>query len=260
MQHPVFVPHGAPDLPLSDIPAAQFLRDFFTHRTRPAGIVMISAHWQSATLQLTTAPQLDTIYDFGGFGTELHQLRYPAQTTPWLIQTTKQALSSNAIEVDENPTRGLDHGAWVPLLLMLPEAKIPVVQLSLPRRASPQELFEIGQSLSALAAQDILVIGSGATTHNLRSLMPEGSPTPQWATGFEAWLDQCLRNKDWAELFQFHSTNLGHISHPTTEHLLPLMVIAGLSAALPNGSLQKQHASFSYGSIGMAAWEVQSAT
>ncbi len=259
MQPAFFLPHGAPDLALSDIPAAHFLRELFTDHIMPRGIVIISAHWETSGLQLTTAPKLDTIHDFGGFGRALHALQYPAHSAPWLIDATKAALNFDGFEVKDEPRRGLDHGAWIPLRLSLPDGEIPVVQLSLPWRTSPNDLFQVGRALAALAEQDILVIGSGATVHNLHKIAQEGTPAPKWAVDFDDWLEAVLTAKDWAALYQFNASDAGRISHPTPEHLLPLMVITGICDARPGTFMKNLHRTYSYGSIGMAAWEVSDA-
>ena len=208
---------------------------------------------------MTTGAALDAIHDFGGFGRALHALRYPATNTPSLIATVREALEADGLTVKDDARRGLDHGAWIPLRLMLPEAEVPVTQLSLPVAASSQDLLRIGQALASLAAQDILVIGSGATVHNLRQIAPEGTPPPQWATEFDDWVEQVFAQKDWSSLGAFQATDLGHMSHPTPEHFQPLMIIAGICSAYPSGTMRKLHRSYSYGSIGMAAWEVQNA-
>jgi len=259
MQPALFLPHGAPDLALSDIPASRFLRDLFNDRPSPRGIVIISAHWETSNLQMTTSPQLSTVHDFGGFGGALHALRYPADSAPWLVELTQNALSAAGFAVGENATRGLDHGAWIPLMLAFPAADIPVVQLSLPRR-SPRDLFAIGRALAILSSQNVLVIGSGATVHNLRHIAPEGHAAPEWATGFDDWLSAVLETQDWNALIDFHATEFGRVAHPTMEHLLPLIIIAGLCDARSDATMRCLHRSYSYGSIGMAAWEVAYAT
>lgn len=259
MQPALFLPHGAPDLALSSIPAAQFLRDLFKDRPTPMGIVIISAHWETVDLHLTTAPQLTTIHDFGGFGSALHALRYPVKSAPWLIDATKAALSEGGFQIKDDPRRGLDHGAWIPLRLSLPEADIPVVQISLPRRRSPQDLFLIGRALATLAAQNILVIGSGATVHNLRQIAPQGTAAPKWAVEFDDWLETTLDAQDWPSLCRFHALKIGRFAHPSPEHLLPLILIAGICDARTGGVMRNLHRSYSYGSIGMAAWEASDA-
>ncbi|GLQ34248.1 dioxygenase [Amylibacter marinus] len=260
MQSALFLPHGAPDLALSDIPGTWFLRGLFKNRPIPKGIVIISAHWETSDLTLTTAPKLDTIHDFGGFSSALNRLQYPAKTAPWLIDATKSALSKGTFAVRDDPRRGLDHGAWIPLMLSRPSADIPVVQLSLPTGHSPQDLFLIGRALATLAVQDILVIGSGATVHNLYKLAPEGTPAPQFAMDFDDWLERVFLARDWSSLFHFHSLESGRFSHPTSEHLLPLILVAGICDARPGLEMRNLHRSYSYGSIGMAAWEVSDAS
>lgn len=259
MQPAVFLPHGAPDLALSDIPASRFLRDYFNDRPKPKGIVIVSAHWEATSLQLTTGSELETIHDFGGFGPALHALRYPAKSAPWLIEATKVTLRDAGIAVQENRRRGLDHGAWIPLKLTLPKAEIPIVQLSIPFGSSVEDMFRIGQTLSDLGRQDIQVIGSGATVHNLRFIAPEGSATPNWAAGFDDWLEQVFAAKDWQELFQFRSSEFGRAAHPSIEHFLPLAMVAGACAAQEDTVMRNLHRTYSYGSIGMAAWDVHNA-
>lgn len=261
MQPTLFLPHGAPDLALADIPAAAFLRGAFQTLERPKGIVIISAHWETAGTEITTAPALPTIYDFGGFSDALYALKYSAKTAPWLIDAVIDSLRGNGFPVTSNPARGLDHGAWIPLRLALPEADIPVVQLSLSRAHTPQMHFAFGQALSSLSAQDILVIGSGALVHNLREIRPEGTPPPAWAIAFDAWVDAALICQDWPALFAFNQSAPGRQSHPSPEHFLPLLVAVG-AAAGHSGHLhmRKIHNSYSYGSIGMSAWEFSHGT
>lgn len=260
MQPALFLPHGAPDLALDDIPAALFLQGLFHGRPTPKGIVIISAHWETSDLELTTAPKLETIHDFGGFDPALYTLRYPAKSAPWLIEATMAALRDGGFNVTGHPRRGLDHGAWIPLRLSRPTADVPVVQLSLPRRRTPKELLEIGRALATLAAQDILVIGSGATVHNLRHIAPHGTAVPKWATDFDDWLEAVLADQDWPALLGFGALEIGRKSHPTPEHLLALIIISGICDARPKGAMHRLHRTYSYGSIGMSAWEVKDAT
>lgn len=252
----LFLPHGAPDLALADIPAADFLRSAFQNLDRPKGIVIISAHWETAETEITAAPELPTIYDFGGFSSALYSLKYPAKTAVWLIDSISDRLQEQGFPVTQNSSRGLDHGAWIPLRLALPEADVPVVQLSLSHAHTPQMHFALGQALSSLSEQNILVIGSGALVHNLRQIRLEGTPPPVWAVEFDNWVDEALVRQDWDALFTFDQSPLGRKSHPTPEHFLPLLVAAGSGAGY-TGKLhvRKQHSSYSYSSISMSAWE-----
>lgn len=256
MQPTLFLPHGAPDLALARIPAADFLKNAFQEIKRPSAIIIISAHWETTEIEITTASVLPTIYDFAGFSKELYTLKYPAHTAPWLISAISECLQDKGISVIHNANRGLDHGAWIPLRLAAPKGDIPVVQISLPRAYTPQMHFSLGQALSKLSEQNILVIGSGALVHNLYQIRREGTRAPQWALEFDQWVDQAISRQDWDALFNFDQTSIGRKAHPTPEHFLPLFVAAGAGAGY-GGRLHssKQHSSFSYGSISMSAWK-----
>jgi len=251
----LFLPHGAPDLPLANIPAANFLRGLGASLPRPDGIIIVSAHWETSGLQFTTVKILQTIYDFGGFAPELYQLKYPAETSAELITSVEQSLQNEGYTLQKNHNRGLDHGAWVPLLLAYPAADIPVVQLSLDTGMDPKELFDLGRALAPLRRHNILIIGSGATVHNLRHINPEGSAPPGWATGFDGWLNRALTLGNWDELLEFNRTAHAEMAHPTPEHLLPLFVAAGAGSSNQQNRANEIHRSYSYGSIGMSAWE-----
>ncbi|MGJ8527918.1 DODA-type extradiol aromatic ring-opening family dioxygenase [Maritalea sp.] len=255
MQPALFLPHGAPDLAIADIPAAVFLRSVLNDAKRPDGIVIISAHWETAGLEMTSAPTLSTIRDFGGFSQDLYAISYPAKTNTWLIETVEANLRNNGISVTKNTSRGLDHGAWIPLRLAVPAADIPVVQISLPRRSQPAGYFEFGRTLSALSAQNILVIGSGASVHNLQRISPESTSPPKWAEEFDDWVERTLAARDWSTLFEFAHTQNGRMCHPAPEHFLPLLMAAGAGMGQNGtGQAQRLHRSCSYGSIGMSAW------
>lgn len=260
-QPPLFVSHGAPDLVLADIPAARFLRTLFKERPHPEGIVIVSAHWQSRELAVTTSSKLGTIYDFSRFARDLYEISYPAKSSAWLGAKIKDQIKGADLTLREDQRRGLDHGAWAPLCLMFPDASIPIVQLSLKRGMSAVELFELGQQFSPLADENILIMGSGASVHNLWSLGREGSKAPQWAEGFEAWTNKVLNNRDWRALCRFNEAEFWAQAHPTPEHFLPLIFSAGAGQLQSKGVIARRlHHSFSYGSIGMSSWEFAHAT
>ena len=142
--------------------------------------MVISAHWVTHGLRLTTVGPLEMIYDFQGFPSELYQISYPAEGSRSLIDLVTNCLAEQGQLAAEDPRRGLDHGAWVPLHLMYPEADIPVLQLSLDGTISGTGHLAVGRTLATLRQHNILVLGSGGSVHNLRAMMPEGSPTPDW--------------------------------------------------------------------------------
>lgn len=248
----LFLPHGAPDLPLSGHTAAHFLQNLCKDLPRPKAIVIISAHWETFGVHMTTAEKLETIYDFNGFSPDLYRLKYNARTSIDLIKKIHNILDNAHIETVANRRRGLDHGAWVPLLLAFPKADIPIVQLSLDRKMNAHELFKFGQILGELRKDDILIIGSGATVHNLNFLAPERTPISHWAASFSDWLDKVIEEKDWLSLTNYSNAPHFKQAHPSPEHFLPLIIAAGAGL---NDSAQKIHSSFSYGSIGMSAWK-----
>lgn len=247
----LFLPHGAPDLPISDHAASRFLQTLSQNLPTPKGIVIISAHWETYGVQITTSPELETIYDFGGFSPALYDLKYNAKTSPELIQQVTDLLDKANVEVKPNNRRGLDHGAWIPLLLAFPNADIPIVQLSLDRRMNAKDLFKFGQTLGKLREDGILIIGSGASVHNLGNIALEGSPVAKWALSFNKWLDDKIENKKWSELLKFSTAPHYRQAHPSPEHFLPLLVAAGAGNDEPTAKI---HSSFSYGSISMNAW------
>ncbi|WP_299376364.1 class III extradiol ring-cleavage dioxygenase [uncultured Kiloniella sp.] len=252
-QPSLFLPHGAPDLPLSTHPATTFLKGLASHLKRPDAILIISAHWETKGLHITTGETLETIHDFAGFSSELYHLKYPAKSSPALIKLLREHLKNAGYEPNENKQRGLDHGAWIPLLLAFPEADIPVVQLSLDRRLSTNDLYQLGLDLSTIRNHNILIIGSGAITHNLRALAPEHTPPPDWAVEFSDWVQNTLHNSEWTALCNYMTaTSNGRVAHPTPEHFLPLLIAAGSGGE--NTVAHRLHNSFSYGSISMDAW------
>ena len=201
-------------------------------------------YWQSSRPAITAPGPLETDHDFMGFPPALYQLRYPAEATEALVAAVEACLPVSP----ERVARGLDHGAWMPLLMAWPDAEVPVVQLALDRRASPAQLYHIGQALQDLRAQGILVIGSGGTVHNLGALLPEGSPTPGWAREFDDWLAQVLEAGDMDRLMDFRrAAPHSAMAHPTDEHFRPIFLAAGAGDA----DAHTLHATFSYGSIGM---------
>lgn len=250
---PFFVSHGAPNLAIADIPAARFLKHFFVDRPLPEGILVVSAHWETQGLAITSGSQLNTIHDFRGFDQALYQIHYPARTADWLIDSVTAQLTATGHEVTDEPHRGLDHGAWVPLRLMLPNAQIPVVQLSLDRSRLPSELFALGKALSPLSEKNILILGSGALVHNLSRLGPEGSPVPEWASQFDQWVTNTLASQRWSDLCRFTELPISALAHPTPEHFLPLIFAAG--AAAESGVARRLHHSYCAGSLSMSAWE-----
>ena len=170
----LFLPHGAPDLILTDHPAKRFLAGLSKRLPAPRAILIISAHWEARRPSLTTAHRPKTVHDFSGWPRELSRLSYPAATDEALIDTTDRLLGESGIDCDRDHRRGFDHGAWMPLKIAFPAATIPVVQISLQRRGTATDHLAIGAALAPLRQDGVLIIGSGSVTHNLSELGPEG--------------------------------------------------------------------------------------
>ena len=250
----LFVSHGAPTLPLDPGPTAPFLRDLGARLGRPRGIVCASAHWDTRSPRVTGATTPDTLHDFGGFPEELYALRYPAPGDAALAQRVVELLGASGRPAAVDPKRGLDHGAWVPLMLVFPGADVPVVQLSIQSHFDARHHLEIGRALAPLRAEGILILGSGGAVHNLGTFgqLPLDGATPPWARAFDEWLRAAVeegRVDDllaWTERAPDPARN-----HPTTDHFMPLFVPLGASGR-PG---RRVHAAFTYGTFSMAAFE-----
>ena len=252
----LFVSHGSPMLAVEDGPARRFLMEWPKRIARPQAILVVSAHWQSGggpELSLTAQPM--TIHDFGGFPRELFEIQYPAPGAPAVAEQAAHLLRDAGYTVKQNATRGLDHGAWVPLSLMYPHADVPVFQVSLIHGAGPAEHYRLGAALQALRAQGVLIIGSGALTHNLYEFRGQGpnDPEPQWVTDFAGWVAETLAAGRVDELLDYRRrAPYAERNHPTEEHLLPLFVALG--AAGDSTVVERVHRSNTYGILAMDAY------
>ncbi len=252
----LFVSHGSPMLALQDSPARRFLQGLGESLPRPRAIVVVSAHWETANgPAVSLAPQPETIHDFGGFPRALFEMRYPAPGAPEAAERAATLLEAAGIPVGRSTQRGLDHGAWVPLRLMYPDADIPVAQLSVVRGASPAVHERIGRALAALREEGALVLASGSLTHNLYEFRGQhlDAPVPHWVAEFEAWMKARLENDDRAVLLDYRrAAPFAAENHPTDEHLLPLFVAMG--AAGPGARARQIHASVEHGILAMDAY------
>ena len=252
----LFLSHGSPMLALQDSPARRFLQGLGKTLPRPQAILAVSAHWETrGGPAVSLAEQPETIHDFGGFPRALFEMQYPAPGAPAAATRAAALLSEHGIAAGRSAQRGLDHGAWVPLTLMYPEADIPVAQLSVVHGASPAEHERIGRALAALRSEGVLVVGSGSLTHNLYEYRGQGidAPVPQWVSEFEAWMKARLEGSERAALLDYRrAAPFAAQNHPTEEHLLPLYVAMG--AAGPDARATQLHASFEHGVLAMDAY------
>jgi len=223
----IYIGHGAPPLVDDELLVTQ-LAAWAKALPRPSAILIVSAHWENAPLTLgATRTGTPLVYDFGGFPERYYRAQYRSPGAPELAAQVRKLLSDQ--HVADEPERGLDHGAYVPLTVMYPEADIPVLQVSMPT-LDPQRLFEVGKRLQPLRDQGVLIIGSGFMTHGLpflRDFRVDAQP-PEWSVEFDAWAHEALEKGNVDELEDFmHKAPAIRFAHPRTEHLAPLFVTLG---------------------------------
>ncbi len=247
----LFVSHGAPTLALADTEAHRFLRSLPAGLPRPEAIVVVSAHFDRPVTTITAGTAPETIHDFGGFPRELYDLRYPAPGSPALAQEISALLASAGWPVELGASRGFDHGAWIPLFLMYPDADIPLVQVSLDSTSDARRHWQLGRLLRPLRDRGVLLVGSGGTVHNLRDLDWRGVGQPaDWAAAFNAWLHGVVTEFRDNDVLQFRSVAPDAArSHPTNEHFLPLPFALGTSH--DGEERQRVHHSWDYGNLAM---------
>lgn len=230
--HPaIFIAHSAPLLAL-DTKRGQDYRRWGQSLPHPRAMLVMSAHWETPQPTLGSVDTQPLIYDFYGFPDALYDLDYPAPGTPELAATVTMLLHQTGYQVESNPGRGLDHGVWVPLLHLYPDASVPVLQISLPSSCTPRELFDLGRTLAPLREEGILVAATGVLTHNLRHAdLREATPVPDWAREFDQWVAGCLVDQRWEALCDYLQQGPeAKLAHPTPEHFLPLLFAAGAAS------------------------------
>ena len=255
-QTALFVPHGAPTFALRPGAAGAALVRQAQLLPAPRAIVIVSAHWDTAVPTVGFADRLETIHDFWGFPDELYAIRYPATGCREAAEEVVAAIRTAGLPVEKDAERGLDHGAWVPLRLMFPEADVPVIPLSIQSRGGPQQAYALGQALAPLAARGFLVIASGNVTHNLRdyqTVARSGGQTPAYVREFSDWMANRLAARDIPALLDYRRQAPGAVqAHPSDEHLLPLYVALG--AGGDNSQAQRFHAGIDDYVIAMDAY------
>jgi len=230
-QPALYLSHGAPPLADDRLWAAQ-LRSWGAGLGRPKNVLMVSAHWENAPIAVgSTTPGTPLVYDFWGFPQHYYEVTYDAPVAPGLAADVDRLLGG----VHQDPARGLDHGAYVPLVELFPDADVPVLQLSLPTLA-PAELVDLGRRLAPLRDAGTLIVGSGFTTHNLRwfgglAADPDATP-PAASSEFDAWAAETVAARDLDALIDFaRVAPAARQAHPRTEHWAPLYVVLGAAEA-----------------------------
>lgn len=224
----LFVPHGAPTFALRPGAAGAALSRLAASLSLPRAIVVLSPHWDTAVPTVGVARRLETIHDFSGFSPDLQTLHYPASGSPEAAAEVAVALAAAGLAVKTDPVRGLDHGAWVPLRMMFPDALVPVIPLSMQSVGGVAQAWRLGRALEPLARQGFLILASGNITHNLgdyRRAWSDGSGTPAYVRQFADWIADRLQAGDTAALRDYRRRAPDAVrAHPSDEHLLPLFV------------------------------------
>ena len=250
----LFVSHGSPMLALEPGAWGEALHRWTQGLGGVKEVLVLSAHWEGATpIGITSAPAPATLHDFGGFPDQLYTLEYPAPGAPELAERVRGLLSAAGIPAQLDAARPLDHGAWVPLMAMFPEAQVPVLQVELPRPRTPRAIFALGQALAPLRDEGVLLVASGGIVHNLRLLdwQGEGNPEP-WALAFETWVAERLaegRN----DSIMDDVASAAHFAKavPTTEHFDPLFFAMGAGGGASPSTV---HDAWQLGSLSLRTW------
>ena len=245
----LFVSHGAPSFALEPGRAGAQLRELGRRLPRPEAIAMVSAHWQAHDLRVGSSALPDTVHDFGGFPAPLYALRYPAPGHPPWARRVVQRLQQAGWPAREDAQRGLDHGAWVPLLHLYPQAELPVFQIALPLALDEAGALRLGAALAPLAEEGLLLIGSGSLTHNLREVRFGDPNAAPYVTRFADWVGERLRagQAPWLD-----AAPEGRRAHPSDEHYLPLLVAAG--AAAPGARVEELDGGVEHGVLAMRSY------
>jgi len=262
---PVFLSHGSPMTALDPREAGTWWRRLGEHLAatgaRPRAVLVASAHGLAREPVLLAAPRHEAVHDFGGFDERLHALRYDAPGAPELAGRAAALLRGAGLPVHVLPQGGLDHGIWVPLRELFPEADVPVLPLAWPPGWSPARLFALGRALAPLVADGVWVVGSGSITHNLRRVFAGGlrgredAPATPESTAFRDWVAERGAAADWDALQAWRNTAPhGPSMHPTDEHLLPFFVAAGAATAEGPPQALRVHQSLTFGELGMDAY------
>ena len=249
----LFVSHGAPTWAMEPGIAGALLRQVGETLPRPQAVLVVSPHWTTRDVTVSTVAQPRTIHDFGGFPEALYRLQYPAPGHPQLAGLAAAALSAGGLATSLDERRGLDHGAWVPLRYLYPDADVPVFQVSMPATLDAATAWRMGAALAPLAEQGVLIVGSGSLTHNLHEFRADAVSDAPYAAQFVSWIREAIRRRDYEKLkgALAHAPHAAR-AHPTPEHFLPLLVAAG--AADHAAPVQVLEGGMTYGVISMESY------
>ncbi len=250
----LFVSHGAPTFAIEPGQAGPQLQALGARLPRPRALLVMSPHWMTPQVQVSTSAAPETIHDFGGFPRELYAIQYPAPGSPEVAHRALALLQADGWTAVEAPHQGLDHGAWVPVRHLFPAADVPVLQVSMPRGLDAAGAVRLGRALAPLSEEGVLIIGSGSITHNLYEVKWEPGPEPEaYAAEFTAWARQAVQRRDEPGLVNYLSVAPhARRAHPTPDHYLPLPFAFGASA--PDAVTQVIDGGTTHGVLAMDAY------
>jgi 4,5-DOPA dioxygenase extradiol len=244
----LFISHGAPSIAIEQDDFTRAVGAYGAALAGARGIAVVSAHWQARGLHVNAVERPETIYDFGGFADALYRIRYEAPGDPTLAREIAALLGGTALE----ERRGWDHGLWVPLRILLPDARVPIVEIAQPYPTTPDELTRIGRTLAPLRDRGVAIIGSGGIVHNLRTihLADKDAPVDDWANEFDEWFATNLAVRDFATLMQYRDlAPNASLAVPTPEHFEPVFITLG--SARETDKLATIYEGFHYGNLSM---------
>jgi 4,5-DOPA dioxygenase extradiol len=241
-------------MPLEDIPAREFLKKLGSEFSGTRAVLCISAHWETEHPEVNAAARPETIHDFYGFPSELYRIKYPAKGSLNVAEEVVDLVEGAGMRCDLNRARGLDHGAWVPLMLMFPNADVPVVQLSIQHHLDPAKHLELGRAISALRREGLLILGSGGAVHPLGYAdFWDGKPPDEWAIAFDDWLTDAVTHGDTDALARYRElAPYPERAHPRPDHYMPIMTTIGAAGIGAKGRVL--HRSWYQGDLGMGAY------
>lgn len=250
----LFISHGAPTFAVEPGLLGANLRALSSRIPEVKAVLVVSAHWQTRDSRVMTTPAPATLHDFGGFPPELYRLQYPAPGAPALALQAGRLLAAHGFLVNEDPERGLDHGAWVPMLHLFPDARVPLFQVSMPYDLDTSGAWRLGRALAPLRDHGVLIVGSGSLTHNLYEVRQNGPDTAPYAREFTAWVREAVLTRDTDHLIRYRRmAPQAERAHPTEEHYLPLLVASG-AGTVANESPEVIEGDMTYGVLSMESY------
>ncbi len=228
----LFISHGAPTFAIEPSLLGPLLRTLGTQLPEFKAVLVVSPHWQTQGVKVMRTTRPETVHDFGGFPSSLYDLQYPVDGAPALANEAARMLNAAGFSATGDDRRGLDHGAWVPLLHLLPEGKVPVFQVSMPFNLTTTTAAKLGQALAPLREQGVLILASGSMTHNLHDFRQSAGQPEAYAQEFTAWVQTAVRAKGVQQLIDYRA-EAPHVAraHPSEDHFLPLLVAMGATNA-----------------------------